>query len=247
MSPSRAVILAAGNGRRMGRLTADRPKAMLEVEGRSLVDRSLDALASFGIAEVTIVVGYQQQRLRDHLGGRVRFIGNARYRETNSLYSLSLAREQLLAGAVIMNSDILVSRGLLGRLITAPVEDAVLIDTTATLADEEMKVKTWHGFAIDFGKELPPSDADGENVGIVKFGARGGRRLVRHIDALIAAGEVNAWAPLAFRALAREWPVRAITTGGLPWIEIDFPEDLERARQIVVPALSERVVRRRAA
>lgn len=230
MSPSRAVILAAGNGKRMGRLTADRPKAMLEVDGRPLVDRHLEALAACGIADVAIVVGYQQRALRDHLGDRVEFIENTRYRETNSLYSLSLAREQLLDGTVIMNSDLLVSPELLARLVFAPVGDAVLIDTAGELADEEMKVKTWQGFAIDFGKELPPWDADGENVGILKFGARGARRLVKHLDRLVAEGHLNAWAPQAFRAVAQEWPLRAITTDGIPWTEIDFPEDLERAR-----------------
>jgi choline kinase len=232
-SPSRAIILAAGNGTRMGRLTADRPKAMLEVSGQTLIERSLDALALYGIADVTIVVGYQQERLRQHLGGRVRFIENARYRETNSLYSLSLAREQLLDGALIMNSDILVSPELLGRLVHAPVEDAMLIDSTSALADEEMKVKTWGGFAIDFSKDLPPWEAHGENVGILKFGPLGGRRLVAHIDALVAAGDVNAWAPKAVRALAQEWPIRAIDTDGLPWTEIDFPADLDRARSMV--------------
>ena len=237
MSLSRAVILAAGTGTRMGRLTADRPKAMIEIGGRPLIDRSLDALSSFGIADVTVVVGYQQQRLRAHLGSRARAIENARYRETNSLYSLSLAREQLRDGAIIMNSDILVSRELLGRLIDAPVEDAALIDCASTLGHEEMKVKVRQGVAIDFGKELPPRDADGENVGILKFGAQGGRRLVRHIERLIAAGEVNAWAPMAFRAVAQEWPVYAITTDGLPWTEIDFPEDVDHAQQIILRAM----------
>jgi choline kinase len=238
MSSPRAVILAAGNGTRMGRLTADRPKALLDVDGRTLIDRELDALASFGIVDVTVVIGYQQQRLREHLGRRVRFIENARYRETNSLFSLSLAREELQQGAVILNSDLLVSSDLLARLIKAPVEDAVLIDCDGELADEEMKVTTWQGFAIDFGKGLPPRAAHGENVGILKFGAEGGRRLVRHIDALLAGGHENAWAPMAFRALAQEWPLRAVPTDGVPWTEIDFPGDLERAWQIVRPAVS---------
>ena len=233
MSASRAVILAAGNGKRMGRLTVDRPKTMLDVDGRALIDRELDALAACGVFDVTIVVGYQHERLRDHLGSRVRFIENARYKETNSLYSLWLARETLEDGAVVMNSDILVSQPLMAKLIDAPVEDAVLVDTHGTLAEEEMKVKIWQGFAIDFSKELAPLDADGENVGILKFGPRGGRRLVEHLDALIVAGEVNAWAPRAFKAVAQEWPLRAIATDGLPWTEIDFPEDLERARQMV--------------
>lgn len=242
MSASRAVILAAGNGKRMGRLTANRPKAMLEVDGLTLIDRELDALAACGVGDVTIVVGYQQQRLRDHLGDRVRFVENARYQETNSLYSLWLAREQVAQGAVIMNSDVLVSPALIAKLVYSPAEDAALVDTDSTLADEEMKVKIWQGFAIDFSKELAPWDADAENLGILKFGPRGGRRLAAHLDALIAKGEVNAWAPMAFKAVAREWPLRAIETDGLPWTEIDFPEDLDRARQMVtqIVARSER-------
>jgi choline kinase len=234
-SPSRAIILAAGNGSRMGALTADRPKTMLTVDGRTLIDRSLEALRSSGITDVTVVVGYQQQRLRRYLGGRVTFVDNARYRETNSLYSLWLARDAVRHGAVVMNSDVLVSRELVARLIHAPVDDAVLVDNACPLADEEMKVKIWEGFAIDFSKDLAPWDADGENVGVLKFGAEGGRRLVEHLDALVAGGDVNAWAPKAFRALAREWPLRAVMTDGLPWTEIDFPEDLERARAMVQP------------
>jgi choline kinase len=230
--PTRAVILAAGNGTRMGTLTADRPKAMLDVNGRSLVERSLDALNSCGIGRVTIVAGYQQQRLREHVGARARFVDNTRYRDTNSLYSLFLARHELLGGAVIMNSDILSSPALVRRLVDAPADDAVLIDTTTSLHEEEMKVQTWCGLAIDFGKDLVPRNASGENVGILKFSPSGARRLVAHLDALVAAGDVNAWAPQAFRAFAQESPLRAVDTGGIPWTEIDFPEDLQRACEI---------------
>jgi choline kinase len=238
--PSRAVILAAGNGTRMGALTADRPKAMLEVDGVSLIDRELDALAASGVSDVTVVAGYRQERLRAHLGGRVRFIENARYRETNSLYSLSLAREVLAGGSLILNSDILVSRELIARLVQAPVEDAVLVDSGSVLADEEMKVRIWEGFAIDFSKTLATQDAHAENVGILKFGASGGRRLVAHIDALLAAGHENAWAPMAFRAFAQVWPLRAVAVDGVSWTEIDFPEDLERARQLVAAPVARR-------
>jgi choline kinase len=241
-SLSRAVILAAGNGTRMGRLTEDRPKAMLEVDGVTLIDREIEALAASGVRDVTVVVGYRQERLRAHLGDRVRFIENARYRETNSLYSLSLAREVLREGALVLNSDILVTHELIARLVQAPVEDAALVDSTSVLADEEMKVRIWQGFAIDFSKALPADDAHAENVGILKFGAAGGRRLVAHIDALLAdeAHAAKAWAPLAFRSLAREWPLRAVAVDGLAWTEIDFPEDLERARQLVAAPIGRR-------
>ena len=98
MSASRAVILAAGNGKRMGRLTVDRPKTMLDVDGRPLIDRELDALAACGVFDVTIVVGYQHERLRDHLRSRVRFIENpATKRRTASIRCGSHARHSRTA------------------------------------------------------------------------------------------------------------------------------------------------------
>jgi choline kinase len=231
----------------MGALTADRPKAMLDVDGRSLIEHQLDDLAAFGVNNVTVVAGYQSQRLREHLGTRAHFVENARYRETNSLYSLWLARDVIRRGAIVMNSDLLASRELLARLVQAPSEDAVLVDRTSVLDDEEMKVTIWNGFAVDFGKDLPAEASHAENVGILKFGAEGGRRLVEHLDALIGGGLVNAWAPRAFRAFAHVWPLRAIETEGLPWTEIDFPEDLRRAREVVAPAISVLSMKRRAA
>jgi choline kinase len=238
MTPKRAIILAAGYGSRMGALTADRPKALLEIDGWSLIDRQLDALHHCGIDAVTLVVGYQQQRLRDHLRDRVTFVENVRYRETNSLYSLWLARETLTRGALVMNADVVMAPELVERLVWAPAHDAVLVDDSArVLGEEEMKVRLRHGFVIDFSKQLAPSDAHGENVGAVKFGAEGAARLVQHLDAQVASGKVQAWAPQAYRALAQEWPLRAVSTAGLPWTEIDFPEDLERARFEVVPAI----------
>jgi choline kinase len=82
---------------------------------------------------------------------------------------------------------------------------------------------------------MPPDDADGENLGIVKFGAAGARLLVEKMDALIAGGDHKAWVPRAFVAFAAERPLHAIGTRGLPWTEIDFPEDYQRAVETVLP------------
>jgi choline kinase len=239
MSIRHAIILAAGNGSRMGSLTADRPKAMLEVAGQSLIDRQLEALSLSGIDDVTIVTGYLAPRLQNYLGSRVKFVHNDRYCETNSLYSLWLARETLALGSVVMNSDTLVSPKLISRLMHSPVYDAALVDPRDNLGAEEMKVKLSNGFIIDFSKELRPEDSDGENVGILKFGKQAGRRLVRHLDALVGDGKVNAWAPMAFAALAKEWPLAAISTHGIPWTEIDYPEDLVRAERELAPLLAQ--------
>jgi len=238
LSSRAAIILAAGNGRRMGRLTADRPKCLLEVDGHSLIDRQIASLAACGIRDVTVVIGYCGDEVRARLGDRVNYVENRRYRDTNSLYSLWLARHRLAGGGLILNADVLVPTVLIKRLLRSRGEDAVLIDCGRPLGAEEMKVKRWLGYVVDFGKELPPEQADGENVGIAKFGVQGGRHLIRHLEALTVGGHERAWAPLAFRAFAQERPLRAVPTGGLPWTEIDFPEDLERARRVIAPAIA---------
>jgi choline kinase len=84
---------------------------------------------------------------------------------------------------------------------------------------------------------MDPAEADGENLGVVKFGAEGARLLVRTMDALVGAGEHKAWVPRAFKDFAAERPLHAIGTRGLPWIEIDFPEDYRRAVEVVLPQI----------
>jgi choline kinase len=84
---------------------------------------------------------------------------------------------------------------------------------------------------------MDPADADGENLGIVKFGAPGAARLVEIMDRLVAAGGLRDWAPRAFSEFAQERPLHAIGTRGLPWIEIDFPEDYRRAVRDVLPEI----------
>ena len=237
MAPRNAIILAAGNGTRMGTLTSDRPKAMLEVAGASLIDRQLDALHSSGIHAVTIVTGFKAQKLHNHLGAAATFVHNERYQETNSLFSLWLARDVLREGAIVMNSDTLTSPMLLSLLVDTPANDAALVDLNRPLGSEEMKVRLRSGFVIDFGKDLPREFSHGENVGLLKFGRKAGTRLTRILDSLVSLGHTRAWAPLAFAVLAREWPVAAVSTHGIPWTEIDFPDDLARAEREFAPIL----------
>lgn len=159
------------------------------------------------------------------------------FRPRSDVPCLTLARDWLAGGALVLNADVLAPTPLVERLLHARAEDAVLVDRRQPLGSEEMKVRLWFDLVIEFSKELRPDQADGENVGIAKFGTQGGRRLTEHVDSLVAAGHEQAWAPLAFGVLAREWPLRAVATDGLPWTELDFPEDLDRARRVVAPAI----------
>lgn len=235
------VILAAGAGTRLNGGAVVLPKCLAAPGGVPLIDRQIDALQSAGIDDVTIVVGFQAGVVQRACCGRARFIHNAAYAATNSLYSLWLARPLLDNGFVVMNCDVLFDPRMLADLLTARHDDALLVSYPEPgqppFGEEEMKVKVRRGRVADIAKTLRPEETDGENVGIAKFGADGAGRLIRVLDGLIANGAAREWAPRSFRELARQHPLYAVGTRGLPWIEIDTPEDYRRAVRDVVPAI----------
>jgi choline kinase len=100
-----------------------------------------------------------------------------------------------------------------------------------------MKVKVRDGLVVDMSKTMAPDEADGENLGIVKFGPKSAPHLVTILDRIVAEGGLREWAPKAFREFAQNRPLQAVGTEGLPWIEIDFPEDYRRAVRDVLPAI----------
>ena len=237
MSVTRAVILAAGVGSRLRPLTDGRPKCLLEVAGRTLIDHQLAALGRFGIADVTVVVGYCGDRVRQQVGDRVRYLENPRYEQTNSLYSLWLARAELGPGSLILNSDVLALPALFDRLLQSPAANAILVERGDRFEAEDMKVMLNGPHVVDFGKNLPSDRAHAHNVGVAKFSGEGGPRLIECLERLVATGHENEWAPVAFLEFARHWPLTAVATDGLPWIEIDYAEDLTRARLEIEPAI----------
>lgn len=244
MTPT-ALILAAGSGTRLNGEHSVRPKCLATFAGEPLLELQLRALRWCGIEDITVVVGFEADRVRRACGPGVRFVENTEFAATNSLYSLWMARALLGKGFVVLNCDVLFHPGLLADLLTAKHADALLVSYPQpgqpAFTDEEMKVSIRRGCVVDIRKDLPPADTDGENVGIVKFGADGARRLVPILDRIVASGDVRAWAPRAFGAFAREAPLYAVGTRGLPWTEIDTPEDYRHATADVFPAIQHEI------
>lgn len=237
----KAIILAAGKGTRLNGHEL-KPKCLFEVGGQTLLARQVESLREAGINDVVIVLGFEADRIRSLYEDTASFVINSRFEDTSSLYSLWLAREHLLDGFVVLNCDVLFHPQLLARLLSSPFADALLIDLVDKnnnhLGDEEMKIKlSDDGLVVDISKDMEPADADGENVGIVKFSADGARQLVEDMDVLIASGRLREWAPRAFLEFAKRFPLHAISTADYPWIEIDFPEDYRRAKEEVFPQI----------
>lgn len=231
-----AIILAAGRGVRMGAETVAIPKALLDLGGQSFIQHQVASLHRAGIEDITVVTGYGEDVLRRHLASEsIRFVVNDVYETTNSLYSLSLAREVLLGGSLVLNSDVLFHFDLLKRLLDDPSPDAILVDFDRTLGDEEMKVRVEDGIVAEISKTIPALPGMGENVGIIKISKAAAPHFLARADELFASGKRNAWAPHCIHLLVGQVPFRAIPVAGTPWTEADSPDDLAHAREVIFP------------
>jgi choline kinase len=237
----RGIILAAGKGSRLNGTAGENPKCLVTVGGLTLIERQIRALRNVGIADIAVVVGCQADQVRRACGHGITYVENSRYPQTNSMYSLWMARPLLFEGFVVLNCDVLFHPVLLNDLLTSRHENALLLAYREVdqppFGDEEMKVQVRCGRVVEMSKQMNPDDADGENLGIVKFGPEGAAELVTIMDRLVAAGSLREWAPRAFREFAQVRPLHAIGTRGFPWIEIDFPEDYQRAVREVLPQI----------
>lgn len=229
-----AIILAAGRGRRLG---DRRPKCLQEVGGAALVDHQLRALADAGIHDVVIVIGFEADQVREVVGNSARYVVNERFAETNSLYSFLLARPLVDEDVVVMNSDVYVAPELVRALARAE-GDAFLYDSSSGHDREHMKVQVVGGVLVEMAKDLPPGRTCGENVGMLRLSA-GTADLTFDAAAVLLAGNGGEghFLAAAVNCTAAHRPIRCLDVAGTPWIEIDYPEDLDRARTEVFPAV----------
>lgn len=129
-----AIILAAGMGRRLGELTNDNTKCMLQVNGVRLIHRILDSLYEAGIRKVVLVVGYKAENVKGLIGDEYRgmeivYVENSVYDKTNNIYSLYLAREYLTADdTLLLESDLIFEGRILTKIINHPYPNLALVD-----------------------------------------------------------------------------------------------------------------------
>jgi choline kinase len=232
-----AIILAAGRGSRLATATQGKPKCLVQVESISLIEYQLTILENFGITDVCVVLGYRAHEVYRLIGDRCHCAINRRYAETNSLYSLWLARNWIEGDCLIMNSDILAHPKIYQRLLKTS-DNALVYDSWSGTDREETKVILQQGRLEQIDKNLSITDSQGESVGLLKFTKRGIKALLTETETALALAGENQWITAGIARLAQRKTIAAIDIAGLPWIEIDFPEDLQQARQNIWPLIA---------
>ncbi len=241
-----AIILAAGTATRLRPLTDTTPKCLLRIGENAILGHAIDNLRKAGIGDIILVTGYRGEQVRDFISDRyaglnVTYIHNPRYDSTNNIYSLWLTKERVLGKRILLlDSDILFDWRILPLLAASGRESCLAIRNEGGLGEEEIKVKTGEGGLITaIGKEVRAEEAAGESIGIELLSAAFVEALFRILDRMILVeNRVSIFYEAAFQgAIDGGAKLAAVDVGAHRCIEIDTAEDLERARNDVLPFL----------
>ncbi|MFQ5958540.1 MAG: NTP transferase domain-containing protein [Alphaproteobacteria bacterium] len=245
----RAVILAAGVGRRMEFDGPRLPKVMLPFGGTTLLRRHVEILRYCGVDEIVVAAGYRVDLIRAELADcgaadDVEVVVNPDYDE-GSIVTLWSVREQLARGSdvILMDGDVLYDHRIMERLLASRHRNCFLLDRDFEVGDEPTKLCVRDGVLVEFHKVVNvPFDFWGESVGFFRLGEDVAQRLVPATLRYLEAGARRELYDEALRDILLGDPPGSFgfeDITGLPWMEIDFMEDVVRAAAEVLPRLVE--------
>jgi len=238
----KAVILAAGMASRLRPLTNNTPKCLLDVKGRSLLERSMDSLISCGISDFVIVTGYLHEMIENFVKGHygnsinVEFINNDVFETTNNIYSLWLARKAVDGEEfLLLDSDLLYDSHI-AKLVIESTAANVLTLIRHELGEEEMKVVVDDALNItEINKTCDPKRAAGESLGIEKFGKDYSTALYKELDKMMNQEHLeNKFYELAFeRLIPQGHTFTVVDASDYFSCELDTVEDFENAKSTI--------------
>jgi choline kinase len=241
-------MLGAGVGRRLG-LPDLPPKVLLRFGGETLLARHVRILRACGVARIDLAVGHRAEEVDEEIarigaGDMVKTYRNADF-ERGAIVSLWTLRKSFTSGepVIFMDGDVLYDHRIMRRLIDSVATNCFLMDRNTEEGDDPVKLCMRDGRLVDFHKRPQlPYDWWGEWIGFARFAPHTAARIAAAAAAYVEAGRVDELYEEAFRDVVLNEPpgsfgVEDVT--GLPWIEIDFPEDLVKAEREIYPMLEE--------
>jgi len=236
MPITKAIILSAGKGSRLLPLTEDRPKCLIAFSGKSLLEWQLDALAANGITDMVVVTGFRDDLVHAVAARRagVRTLFNPFYHVADNLGSVWLARSEFDRDTLLLNGDTLISPALVAKVLaTEQGAVTVTVDEKDDYDSDDMKVLREGDRLLRIGKALEPGEYNSESIGLLAFRREGGNQFIDQVDRMMHTAEgTRRWYLRAIDALAQESEVLTVSIKGEQWQEVDFPEDVERAKAL---------------
>ncbi len=235
----RAIILSAGRGSRLGDLTTDRPKCLIELSGQTLLDWQLDHLAAAGVDEFVVVTGFRDDQVEACLARRtdnlsVETTFNPFYQVADNLGTVWVAKESFTGDCLVLNGDTIISKEVAERAITAGIPGVtVTVDESVDgqYDDDDMKVvRDPDGRLRRIGKQLGSSSINAESIGMIVFRGDGAERFIEAVEAMMRTPEgTTSWYLKVIDALAAGSRVETLSIKGMQWAEVDYVEDVALA------------------
>ena len=231
----KALILAAGLGSRLAPLTDHMPKALVEVNGKSIIMKQIENLYENGVTDITIISGYKAEVLKEAVHARypdIKMIESVDYATTNNMYSAYLARGGMKdEGFLMMNADVFFDASVLTALLEFDAPNAIVTDIGFYL-DESMKVVEQDGRLTKISKAITREEALGASIDVYKFSKEGAKAFFdRCTDYIEGKGELKLWSEVALNDILLKVKFVACPLKGR-WYEIDDHNDLEAATRL---------------
>lgn len=239
----KAIILGAGQGKRLLPMTEQDPKALLDIGGKRLVEWQIAALVKSGVDEIVFVSGFNTARVEKALGAvakdggyALKIVHNPFYTVADNISSCWLARGEMTDDFMLLNGDTLFRAPLVARLLESPAAPVTLcVDQKESYDQDDMKVYLDGTRLTDIGKTLPLEGVNAESIGVMVFRGEGPALFARYLEeSLRDPAALKLYYLSVIRRMAQDGvEVRTASIKGLPWCEVDYPLDLKRAQQLV--------------
>ena len=244
-----AVMLAAGMGRRLNNgENTGQPKCLLEFEGKSLLHRHVEILLASNVQSLTLVIGYRSDEVVKEINNIkandfVNIIYNDNF-ERGSVISLWHANEKFRSGhsLLLMDADVLYHPILIEKLTINTKHSIIPYDKNFDAGEEPVKLCLKNKFPVEFRKVVKCSyDEIGEWPGFIRLSPKVSNLIADNVDMRISTRDLDSPYEEAIRQVILQLPpieLNLLDISGIPWIEIDIPEDLKRANSIILPAIN---------
>ena len=232
----KAIIMAAGKGQRISKITKNLPKSFLEINGKKIIDYQLEAIENSGIKEIVLITGYKSKLFEKQFNKpNITIVRNPFYGVTNVLGSLWFALDHLKKGFYFFHADVFFDPLILLELVNTK-KDCVLCVEFKKTVEEEMKVRIGNTNILEISKKIPIENSQGEFTGVAKIGPKSALKIFEGIKKRIEKCQsYDAFFEVVIQDCIdkKEIDVNFLDIKNRFSIEIDFPEDYEKAKTIM--------------
>ncbi|MDA2921959.1 phosphocholine cytidylyltransferase family protein [Patescibacteria group bacterium AH-259-L07] len=229
-----AVIMAAGVGSRIKELSNHRPKPLLPINNKPIIEHQVSMLLRQQVKKIIVVVGYKKNLIEEALAGfPIQYVYNPSYRTTNVLGSFWFALPHLKDGFFYAHGDTMFEQSILDKLRDSSADLSLAIDRKFC-GEEEMKVKLENNHVVEINKTMNPKNAHGEFIGIAKISAKALSPIKATTEKFIKEGQRHLFFESVIQEIINDGSLlsEAMDITGAKWNEIDTPEDYNQAIEL---------------